>query len=614
MVSSETETRVRSPRVHLTGVHQDERARGTHSHLTPTPVLQAAALYEADRVSLVHVWRELVTGEGHGDEVDAERQVGSPQRDTGPRIQWWERADHGATNTGRRRDAFRTRRPHGSLTSLGMSFAREWISAGAWCLPLACTSPLPSTPAAPPIVLSHVTVIDGNGGARREAVTIVIRDGRIIAVTEDSLAEPPAGARVIDAMGKFLIPGLWDMHVHTSWDRHFTMPLMIANGVTGVREMFGSDMGAIRRARGDIDAGRLLGPRIIAAGPIIDGPGAVWPGSIVVHTAEEAREAVARVQREGADFVKVYSSLDREAYFAILAEARRRGLPVAGHVPRAVTLAEASDSGQRSVEHLLGMDELVRFESTQADSVFELLRRNGTWQTPTLAVLRVASNPNDPALSRAASLRFVPYALRGLWSLLRRSAGDAAPAEAERRRDVFARQLRLVGRLAENGVPLLVGTDTPNAYTIPGFSVHDELAFLVRAGLTPMAALQAATREPARFLGLQDSVGTVTPGQVADLVLLDANPLVDIRNTRRISAVIRSGRYLSRSDLDRALAGVQRSRWRPSVAAVTLAGAIVRRLPIFVLLLFGGLVLGVPVAIVLLVRRWRRRRVRLNAA
>jgi len=461
-------------------------------------------------------------------------------------------------------------------------------------------------PPRPPrsFAITHATVIDGSGAPPSTDVTVVVDAGRIL----DLGAAPaiPAGAEIVDGTGKFLVPGLWDMHVHTSWDRRFTMPLFVANGVTGVREMFAKDLGAVLRARREIAAGTLIGPRIVTAGRIIDGPNAGWPGSIVANTPAQGEQAVAETQSQGADFVKVYSSLSREVYFAIAEAARARRIPFAGHVPTAVTAAEASEAGQKSIEHLTG---IPIGPDIELDSLFARFHRNGTWQTPTLTVLRVGANPGDPSLSTNPNLRYVPYALGGLWSLARRmAAGDTSQKRGDEKQGRFARQLEMVGRMYRDSVGLLAGSDEPNPYTIPGFSIHDELALLVRAGVPPMAALMAATRNPAIFLGAEDSLGTIGRGKTADLVLLDANPLENIANTRAITAVVLHGRLLRRPALDSILAGVERSRWRPGAAAVILSGAILHRVPNAVFVVALGLSLTLVAAPLLLRRRRRARR------
>jgi imidazolonepropionase-like amidohydrolase len=476
-------------------------------------------------------------------------------------------------------------------------------------------SPPASTPSNSPfrpdsvIVFAHVTLIDGTGAPPIRDAAVVVTGNRIQAIGRAGEIAVPPGARIVDGTGKFLIPGLWDMHVHTSWDRHFTMPLLIANGVTGVREMFGKDVAAILRIRRRITDGEIMGPRIVTAGRIVDGANAAWPGSLIARTDEEGRRAVRETKAAGADFVKVYSSLDRPAYFAVADEARKLGIPFAGHVPNAVSAAEASDAGQRSIEHLTGILQAAP-DSTRAAALFARFRANRTWQTPTLTVLRVGADPSDSALIQSPNLRYVPYTLRGLWGVIGRMASaNTSPERRELGRRTFERQLEVVGEMYRDSVPLLAGTDEPNPYTIPGFSIHDELELLVKAGLPPMAALQTATRNPALFLGGLDSLGTIEPGKLADLVLLDADPLENIANTRAISVVVVNGRFLDRSALDEILHSVVRNRWRLSAAAAILSGAILQRIPGVVFVGLGGVVVLIVVGIVALRRRRRRKKV-----
>jgi len=202
-----------------------------------------------------------------------------------------------------------------------------------------------------PIVFTHATIIDVTGATPRRDTTVVITGDRISAIGDSSNLSLPAGAQVVDASGKFLIPGLWDMHVH--WYSRDTFTLFIANGVTSVRQMFGNS--DLLRWRDQIAKGSLLGPRMVVASPIVDGPDPIWPNSIAVRNEEEGRKAVRRVKEWGADFVKVYALLPRDAYFGIADEAKQQGMTFVGHVPNAVSPLEASDAGQKSIEHLTGM-------------------------------------------------------------------------------------------------------------------------------------------------------------------------------------------------------------------------------------------------------------------
>ena len=421
---------------------------------------------------------------------------------------------------------------------------------------------------------------------------MVITGDRITEFAPTKTVRVPKDAQVVDATGKFLIPGLWDMHVHWyGYDKAY-LRLFTANGVTGVRIMWGAPIHF--EWRKEIQAGTLLGPRMVIASTILDGPKPIWPGSIAVANEAEARRAVIKVKREGADFVKVYSLLPREAYFAIADEAKKQGIPFAGHVPFFVSAGEASDAGQRSIEHLTGIlaacsareEELRKgfedafsnlpqgrrlpspahtrlltrmmldtFSPEKAATLFTRLKRNHTWQCPTFTVLRSGAFINDPNFRNDPRLKYMPTQLRTQWDpstdfrFRERTAEDF-----DLSRLVYKKQIELVGMMHRAGVEFLAGTDVENPYCFPGFSLHDELELLVQAGLSPMEALQTATLNPARFLGNEKEFGTVEEGKIADLVLLEANPLEDIRNTTKINSVVLNGRLLDRKALDQLLA------------------------------------------------------------
>ena len=430
-----------------------------------------------------------------------------------------------------------------------------------------------------PLVLTHVTVIDVTGGPARPNTTVVITGDRISAIGDNITL--PADAQVVNATGKFLIPGLWDMHVH--WYGRDTFTLFIANGVTGVRQMFGNS--DLLRWRDQIAKGSLLGPRMVVASPIVDGPQPIWPNSIAVGNEEEGRKAVSRVKQSGADFVKVYSLLPRDAYFGIADEAKQQGITFAGHVPNSVSPQEASDAGQKSIEHLTGIliecsakatelrDKLVKADSPEARGRIQRtaletydekraaglvarFAKNHTWQCPTLTVLRSGAYLEDENFRRDGRLRYIPRQLQQRWSF---RAANRSGGDNEEEKKVLQKQFAIVGAMQKAGVPILAGTDTGNPFCFPGFSLHEELALLVLAGLTPVEALRSATLNPAKFFDLDQTLGTIEQGKIADLVLLDANPLVDIRNTQRINAVVSNGRLFDRKALDQMLAAAERA-------------------------------------------------------
>jgi cytosine/adenosine deaminase-related metal-dependent hydrolase len=449
--------------------------------------------------------------------------------------------------------------------------------------------PSPSLPS-PPLVLRHATVIDVTDGLVRSEMTIVMTNGRITTVGQTDTVRLPSDAQVVDATSTFVIPGLWDMHVH--WSLKEYLPLFIANGVTGVRVMWGVPMHHAWRQ--EIEQGTLLGPHLVIASRIVDGPHPIWRDSIAVGNAAEAREAVRQAKQEGADFIKIYDLLPRDAFFALVDESALQGLRFAGHVPHSVSVAEASDAGQHSIEHLTGLlmasstheDELRQaqedvsahlpegerfpsrtrtrpltrlmletFSSEKASALFAHLTRNHTWQTPTLTVLRSNAWLDDPTFRHDPRLTYLPAEVTAQWDATTITRlKSLTPEDLALAKSVYQQHVALVGIMRRAGVAFLAGTDVLNPYCFPGFSLHDELGWLVEAGLTPLEAMQSATLNPARFLGKAQGLGTVEEGQRADLVLLDANPLEAISNTQRIHAVVVNGRLLDRAALDALLA------------------------------------------------------------
>ncbi len=461
-----------------------------------------------------------------------------------------------------------------------------------WLLPACVLAHPPQKTPSKPLVLTHVTIIDPTGGPAKSDMTLIIQDDLISELGKHNSVRIPKDARVVDAMGKFLIPGLWDMHIH--WYDPEYLPLFIANGVTGARLMWGLSLH--HQWRKDIEAGKLIGPRLVIASPIIDGPKPIWPGSVAVNNEAEARQAVKTAKQEGADFIKVYSLLSREAFFAIADESKKQGIAFAGHIPQSVTVAEAAEAGQRSVEHLTGMltacsakeDELRQtqeaanasatgfgardpaaarqltrsiiesYDAKKAAGVFAKLKQHHTWHCPTLTVLRSIASLTDPEFRNDPRLRYMPPGIRFQWDPANDFRFKARTAEDyELSKLVLQRQFEIVGQMRKAGVEFLAGTDTLNPYCFPGFSLHNELELMVKAGFTPLEALQSATLNPARYLGQEKNMGTVEKGKLADLVLLDANPLEDIKHTQKINAVVYGGKLYPRAELDRMLATVE---------------------------------------------------------
>ena len=411
-----------------------------------------------------------------------------------------------------------------------------------------------------PIAFTHVSIIDARDSLPRPDQTVVVRGGRIASAGPASTIPLPAGARVIDGRGKYLLPGFWDMHVHTvTPEGRALLAFYVANGVTGVRDMAG-DWDSLTSWRRAIARGVLVGPRIVASGPYLEG-GDVPIAHLLVRRPQDAAAAVDSLARLGVDFIKVHSQLTRETYFAIAREARRRRMVFAGHVSRAVGAADASDSGQKSIEHLLAIPApctpaesvalaprfpvqgaLGRCSSQDLAPLYAKLVRNGTWVTPTfVAQVEVAGWPNR-ALPGDSLAHYLPASLRAFVAQIFPMPDSIPPGADSAGRAMLAKRMAQVAAMRRAGVGVLTGTDAPLRNGPPGFGLHEELYLLVRGGMTPWEVLRATTSEPARYFGTSDSAGTVEPGKLADLVLLDANPLQDIRNTRRISTVVANGR------------------------------------------------------------------------
>jgi len=450
------------------------------------------------------------------------------------------------------------------------------------------------------VAITHVTVIDGTGRAPQTEQTVLIEGHRIAAMGAAGAIAVPKTARSVDGSGKFLIPGLWDMHVHIAglsanpaWSGQVLLPLLLANGITGVRDM-GGDLEALLAWQRETEAGTLWGPHIVASGPFLVADGKRDTEQYPVASAQEARAAVDELKKRGANFIKIISLPSREAFFAVADECKKQNIAFAGHLLLEVSAAEASEAGMRSIEHLfysgfalsvstneaelrarlleaekkgdaatveqVMLEANATFSSEKAAALARVLRKNGTWVTPTLASLDITTHPerwqaDDPLLA------FVPGALAKQWR--EALTNERVKSRAAQLGREASNDGELTDELHRAGVALLVGSDSLDPFVFPGDSLHHELAELVRAGFSNLEALQAATQGAARFVGRENDFGTVAEGRVADLVLLEANPAEEIGNTRKVIAVIRDGVYY-----DRAALNAQLERAREAAAKV----------------------------------------------
>src|SRR5579883_3442083 len=368
------------------------------------------------------------------------------------------------------------------------------------------------------VAFTDCTLIDPRYGVAQAHSNILITGDRITARGPAASTRIPPGARIVRSSGKFVIPGLWDMHVHVGAIEEDWFPLYLANGLTGLREMAASETNASRQRRyeQDVASGRRIGPELFWTLFPMDAP--------AIADERQARAEVARRAAMGLTYIKIYDGLSREAYFAIADECRKRGLQMVGHIPDAISASEVARAGQASVEHLDGVllacsrkEAEVRwmmqhgqkvwkmlldtFDSAKADRLIESFRTGRVWQTPTLGIYRVGDAP-------------IEYARRDYLSAWPREAlgGPMGGLDAETARRVFTVYQDLVRRMEQRGVRILAGTDTPYPYCVPGFALHRELALLVEAGMSPAAALRAATWNPAEFLHVTRDYGSIEPG------------------------------------------------------------------------------------------------------
>lgn len=409
---------------------------------------------------------------------------------------------------------------------MGLSYAKTVFGVSLCMTTLILVATFTNTFAQSKLAIVNTSVLDVRSNGFRPQQTVVIENGKIVAMGPSHAVTVPQDATVIKADGKFLIPGLWDMHVHLSYYGDEALEMLVRNGVLAVRDM-GGDLKQIDQWRKEISEGTRVGPRIFRAGPFVDGPKKMNAQrssfTKVVETPLQGIEAVRELKALGVDFIKIHSRVPKQAFFAISHEARKLGLPLMVHAPKELTMSEISGSLARSIEHtesLLGSaiyeeddvrDSLtdLAFKNLRNSSIFAEIKKNGNYYDPTVVSL---------------------YLLKG----------------TEYEKKLGPRLLPLVSRLHREGVPLLTGSDfaTKEAGIVPGQDLHGELELFVEAGLSPAEALRAATLNAAECMRVEKEMGTVEVNRLAYLVLLNANPLDDIRNTRKVWKVIVGGKVV----------------------------------------------------------------------
>lgn len=423
------------------------------------------------------------------------------------------------------------------------------------------------------LLIHNVNVVDVAQGICITHRDLLIRGNTIASIAPTSKKTKPNS---IDGTGKYLIPGLWDMHTHNWWQLHFS-PLYVANGVLGVRNMY-TPMAFIKPLKDSIEQGLIVGPKYYAAGRVLEGAQPEFPDWLVVDSVQKINAALDTLMMEGSDFVKVYNKIPSDVYFTLMDEARKRGLSVQGHLPMAVGAIAASNAGQKSFEHLLGMPDLctrdtlfrnkykynwfaavmreddyatLRIDEDYALKNFEILKQNNTYVCPTLVVWYSYLHP-DSLFENNPHLPKLTDEISGYWKeeigKLRKK--DQAYKNTALKKYDNLKQVTYL--LYKAGVPMLAGTDVMNPYCLPGYSLHDELKLLKDCGIPDAEVLKMATLNAAQFMNLKN-YGEVKPGYQASLVLLQGNPLTDIKQCSNIYGVVLNGIYYDKEALHKLL-------------------------------------------------------------
>ena len=406
--------------------------------------------------------------------------------------------------------------------------------------------------------------------------TVVVQDGRIVSVASASAARVPAGAHRIDGAGRWLMPGLTEMHGHVPGPedpayRDAMLFLYVANGVTTVRNMAGNASHLAVRDR--IAAGELLGPTLHTASP--------WLSAAVAGTPDKARQAVGDYRAAGYDLIKI-GSVPRDAYLAMAETANAIGMPFGGHIPEGVRLTDALGSRQTSIDHLDRYVEFLVPEGTDAAGrpagffgsgwvqfaderrISDAVRRTiaaGTWNVPTLSLVEhLASSETPEAMTAWPEMRYMPRRVLDGWVKAKRDFAARPDFQPDAARRLVELRRRLVRALHAAGAPIALGSDAPQFFNVPGFSIHHEMRMMRAAGLTPYQVLATGTREAGRYFGPKAGFGTITPGQRADLILLTANPLEKLANVERRAGVMVRGRWLPESEIQARLEKIAAAR------------------------------------------------------
>jgi imidazolonepropionase-like amidohydrolase len=411
--------------------------------------------------------------------------------------------------------------------------------------------------AAETVVFRNVNVISMTSPKVAEKQTVVVSDGKIGSILkEGAMVKLPADTKVIDGSGKYLMPGLADMHAHIPPPNapggllSDVLALYLANGITTVRSMLGHD-GQLN-LREWAKNGEIVSPNLYVAGPGFNAES--------IHTPQEAIDKVRAQKKEGWDLIKVLPGLTLAEYDALAKTAKEEGIRFGGHVPESVGLTHAIDMGQETIDHMDGFIEYLKGDKAPVDEkkLAALVKKSkaaGIWIVPTSALWSVLFNGTPlETLNAYPELKYVPENAVATWGKMYEARTKQIPADVTK--NVMANRTKILRALHQGGVKILMGSDAPQQFTVPGFSLHHELLFMRDAGMSPYEILKSGTVSAGQYFAKQDSFGTIESGKRADLLLLSANPLADISNVDRIEGVMVNGKWYSRADLDARLAKI----------------------------------------------------------
>jgi hypothetical protein len=417
------------------------------------------------------------------------------------------------------------------------------------------------------IVLSDINVVDVKKGEVQFNKDVVITNNKITAIRPHSPSANEAKG-TIRSHGKYLLPGLWDMHTHIrSYTAQDNLPMFIANGITGIRDLGITNHELIKQWKQQINAHELIGPRVVSSAVIIEGASPRFPSSLSISRADQVKPEIDKLVAQGAEIIKLFQNIPADVFTQIVNYAHEKGLKTSGHTPTGWSQIQAADIKLDSIEHLFGISntfqayDTYKFSEAEMDRLAHVLKQNNTFQSPTIVgykyrekLYRVALDPtkNDATFEHAEEYKYTPAYFKAWWKGIKdRALTNIDISEFENQQKQFKFHQTILTELSQHGVKMLAGTDTPNPYLVLGSSLHDELLLYVESGMSTLEALRSATLYPGEYFGKEALIGQVKVGSYADLVILNHNPLDDIRHTRSIDKVITNGHIYNHKDLSK---------------------------------------------------------------